>query len=940
MEGGKLFMNFSEDFFHWLVIFFVRPQRQTKRLFVNRMVIVEKIGNALVHAFLAVAFSLLLTSISAADQPREQGFNIPQQSVQSALNSLASQANMFLLFPYDDVIEVEANPVMGTYSVQHALNILLHNTGLKGDLTEGGVIAISQAGIGASSITDISKGKSMNTNARKTVLASMVGLFAAGGMATATAQDSVGESARAQGVLDEIIVTSTRRAESLNDAALSVAAIGGEEIDKRNLAEMNDYLRSIPGVAYVDMGVGRNTVIVRGLSIDPEIEASLSGTTVGVYFGEVSLGGLSALGGNADIKMIDLDRVEVLRGPQGTLFGSGSLGGAVRNIPNAPNLEEFEGAIKTTFSDTSGNGGENTKIEGVINIPLIENELAIRAVAYRHDNSGYINNIAGTQLAIDGPVAATYTAQDAVDTYGGAELYRDERGIGDADYTGGRLSVLWQPNEDFSATLHYLNQDAKQKGWPYVQINTGGFNQVALQVNVPELNGEGEGLKDDITISNLVLEYDLGWASILSSSVFLEDDSEYRYDITHFFSGSPAFQTVALTHEAFTQEFRLVSNLEGSLQYIAGIYYEDIDSDNFALTYSTGDLSRTLFGTPLVDGDPLIDILTEDFSLEQLSFYGELSYDITEKFKASVGFRRFDYDRFKRTIGRGAFGFKDEPSEFSESGTSGKVNFAYQLSDDALMYLQWSEGFRLGGTNFILPKSLCDVNDDGLLDGTTAAIKPGFDSDSTENVEFGVKLTMLESRLQVNAAVYDINWENIPIRVFPGKLPEQDEQICFSSTTVNVAEAQSRGIELESTYQLSPQLSLNIGGSYTEVELARDVSVLGSSKGDRLPGTPEYNVSFGFNYEFELAEYPAYFRTDYAYVSDSYNMIAEQGNRAGDYTEINLISGVTLGNFTVDVFAFNVTDENSYTSSTAVFPDTRAFRLRPRTIGVNLGYQF
>ena len=135
---------------------------------------------------------------------------------------------------------------------------------------------------------------------------------------------------------------------------------------------------------------------------------------------------------------------------------------------------------------------------------------------------------------------------------------------------------------------------------------------------------------------------------------------------------------------------------------------------------------------PLIEGDPLIDVLTEDFGLKQLSFYGELSYEISDKFEATLGFRRFDYDRTKRTVGQGAFGFKDEPSDFSEQGTSGKLNLSYQLSDDSLMYLQWSEGFRLGGTNFILPKSLCDVNDDGLLDGTSAEIRPGFDSDSTE----------------------------------------------------------------------------------------------------------------------------------------------------------------------------------------------------------------
>ena len=304
-------MGFPEDFFSWLVIFFVRPQRQTVSRFVSAVVIMEKIGNAVVRVCLAVAFSMLLTGSIMADQPREQGFNIPQQPVQSALNSLATQANMLLLFPYDPVTDMDANPVVGTYSIQRALDLLLRNTGLRGDLTGGGVIAISQAGTDASSTMDISKGKRMNINKRKSLLATLVGVVAAGGSGLLVAQED-GEEELGW-LLEEVIVTATRRATSLNDTAISMAAIGGEEISRRNLSEMNDYLRTIPGVTFVEQGVGRNAVVVRGITVDPQQEGFQSGPTVGVYFGEVPLTGLGNLNGNPDIKMIDLKRVEVLR---------------------------------------------------------------------------------------------------------------------------------------------------------------------------------------------------------------------------------------------------------------------------------------------------------------------------------------------------------------------------------------------------------------------------------------------------------------------------------------------------------------------------------------------------------------------------------------------------------------------------------------------------
>ena len=879
-------------------------------------------------AVLAIVFCLHSNN-SAAVTDDNIPFKIPQQRADTALTLFAEQANLTLVFPFDQVKDITANRLVGNYPIDTAINILLQDTGLMPTFSNQLVLNIA--------IDD--KGKSMNKNTRKTLLASMVGLFAAGGLSTAAAQET--ESARAQGVLDEIIVTSTRRAESLNDAALSVAAIGSEDIDQRNLAQMDDYLRTIPGVSFVDQGVGRNAVIVRGLTVDPEQEGQLSGPTVGIYFGEVSLGGLSAIGGSADLRMIDLERVEALRGPQGTLFGSGSLGGAVRNIPNAPDLTEFHGNVKASHSNTSGFGGANSKYEGVVNIPLVEDILAIRAVGYRHKNGGYIKNVAGTKLSTGGVVTPNFTVEEATSLYGGEELYQDKI-VGDAKYEGGRISLLWKPLEALSATFHHIFQDAEQDGIPYVQLNTGGYTQVALQGgdNIVSRSGEGEGLRDEIGISNLVLEYDLGWASLLSSSAWLSEDSEFNYDLFDFFGGSPSIQFVSIEKEVFTQEFRLVSQLDGPMQYIVGAYYADREVDYTGLTYATGELSINAFGTPFGSSNPLLDENFTDRKLDQLSFYGEFSYDLSDSLTLTVGGRRFDYDRTTRDIGEGIFGSRDNPSQFDETGTNLKANLSYKPNDNSLVYMQWSEGFRLGNSNINLPKSLCDVNDDGILDGTNAEISTGFGSDNTENFELGTKLSLLDQRMQVNAAIYQVDWHEIPLRVFPGKLPEQDEQTCFTGLVINLAEAQSRGFELETSYQASENFSVHFGGAYTQVELSKDSDVLNASSGDRLPGSPEYKVNLGVQYDSELAGNPSYIRADYAYISDFYQLIGEQGGKAGDYGQLNLSMGVTFDNINIDVFGQNLTDEDSLTSVSALFPDTRAWRLRPRTLGVAVNYEF
>ena len=189
------------------------------------------------------------------------------------------------------------------------------------------------------------------------------------------------------------------------------------------------------------------------------------------------------------------------------------------------------------------------------------------------------------------------------------------------------------------------------------------------------------------------------------------------------------------------------------------------------------------------------------------------------------------------------------------------------------MYLQWSEGFRLGNTSYPIPKVICDVNDDGILDGTNAPIEENFDSDNTESFEFGAKFSLLDDRLQINAAIYRVDWEGIPLTVFAEKLPEQASQICFSTAIINAGEAQSQGLEVETSYQITQALRVNFGGAYTDPELAEDTPILGAVSGDRLPSSPAYNISLGFEYEFDFSGRPSYIRSDYTYVDEFYNRI-------------------------------------------------------------------
>ena len=849
-------------------------------------------------------------------------FNIPRQAADDALPVFGQQANVTVIYPFNRIKDHQTNALQGVYSVPHAVAVLLADTGLEGDFSAEGHLVITQV--------DLSKGKRMNITTKKSLLATMVGLFAVtGGLQQAYGQD--GEAATAQGRIDEIVVTATRREVSLNDTAISVAAIGGEEIARRNLSEMNDYLRTVPGVSFIEVGVGNGTFVARSIGISPQLAGQLSNPTGGIYFGEVSLAGLGLLGGSSDLKMIDLERVEILRGPQGTLFGSGTLAGAVRNIPNAPNLSQLDGSLKTSYSNTTKNGDDNTKFEGVLNVPVIEDVLAVRAVAYRHDTSGYINNIAGTVLANNSDIFPGFPAATAVALFGGAELYQDEKDLGNATHTGGRISALWQPTEALSITLQQIYQDVEQQGQPYVELTTGGdYEQITLQFGGGEgVAGEEPEFKDETNITNLVIEYDLGWASLLSSSAWLEQDSGRNQDQSAL-GGFPGPQLGEGTTDVFSQELRLVSQLDGPFQYVVGVYYEEVDASTSFSTWSSTDELRDFFGSPF-GSSRLLDIRSTDQSTDQLAFYGELSYDISEQVELTLGARRFDYEQGAHRIEEGILGNFDLSQMSEDSGTNLKANLSYTPSEETLLYAQWSEGFRLGNTVFPIPRSLCDLDDDGILDGTNQKITDSFDADTTENFELGAKLTLLDNQLQVNAAVYRVDWQDIPISIIGS---------CGFSTVGNAGEARSQGVEFETVYQLNQNLRISLGGAYSNAELTENAPGIGGVDGDRLPSSPEYSVNLGLQYEFELGGHDSYVSGDYAYVNEFFNKLGETGVKLGDYGQLNMSAGITFNDFNVELFGHNLTDENALTHADVVLADDRAYQLRPRTIGLNVGYQF
>ncbi|MEJ8566466.1 TonB-dependent receptor [Elongatibacter sediminis] len=740
----------------------------------------------------------------------------------------------------------------------------------------------------------------------------------------ASGQESAGaEPAEVQraGTIEEIVVTATKREANIQDIPASITALGGLEIERRGLVSMDDYLSTIPGVNMADRGVSSNKIIIRGVNASIEEDS-----TVGVFFGEVPLNTVSR-GSTADLKMIDLQRVEILRGPQGTLFGSGSMGGAVRNIPNRPNLEQLEGKVETGYSNTARAGGSNYDMSGVLNLPLVKDTLALRMVGYYYDNSGYVDNIG----------ASIPRVKALADQYGATVV--DKYGVGGAEYSGARATLLWTPTDRLSLTLMYAWQDQDQNGETEVNLSLDGYQNFPMQI--ANLYEGDERKASDLDVTNLLIEYDLGWGSLLSSTSRLNHDTLEAEDISKDFE-IPAAQTREHYKEAFVQEVRFTSDWDSPWQVIAGIYYEDLEQNIVSEVPWTGApeaITETPFGDFLGTDPNDLYHQNDVFTLEQTAVFGELSYQFNDQWSALVGARWFDYDRRKIENQTGVFSgdgiFEDQT--IKESDTSFKANVSYTPNDDTLIYAQWAEGFRVGRPITPAP-SFCDSVDgngnpgsDGFLDGTTIPIESdGVESDSLDSYELGGKFTMLDNRFQANVSIYRIDWNGIPVSVFA-------EPHCGFSVTVNAGKATIQGGELETTYYFNDMLRLEFGLAYTDAELAEDSDALGP-KGTRLPGSSEWKVNVGMQSDFELFEQPAFARFNYAYVDGFHDDIGATFTEAGDYSKLDLRAGIHFDTIELEIYGTNVLNEDAITH--VISDPYIAYQLRPRTIGFDVRYRF
>ena len=867
---------------------------------------------------------LFATPAQGAEELTHQ-FKIPRQRADTALTALGQQGDTTVIFQYELVRDQITNQLQGEYSLSTAVAILLANTALSAKLDPAGHLIIIDAKFGNNQNR---KGKrEMNIKAKRSLLATVVSVFSAGGIGFAAAQD---EPVMTKSVLDEIIVTASKRGAgtSIQDTAMAISAVGTDAIEKRGLVGMDDYLRSIPGVSFQDRGASQNSIVIRGVVSNPQTEEQ---STVGVYFGETPVTGLGSTGngnaaGNVDLKLVDIERIEVLRGPQGTLYGSGSMGGTVRVIPQSPNLGQMEGKLAMRYGQVGGQGSESTMVQGVLNIPLIDNEWAVRLVAYQFDNSGYINNVAAsnTPAALTGAVALGGQA-------------RDLHEVGGDKYDGFRATTLWEPNSSLSVALGYVKQKIEQRGLSEVNLDLPGkFEQARLGVG--QGGQDNEGLTNDIEIITADVKWDLRWGQLTSASSWLDYSASSDWDGS-FALGLPATSSNSGGTDRIVQELRFESQLDGRLQFLAGLYYEKNQKDASSPILWSGDpvLEASVVGSIPFAGGPWTSLrheIDQYQDVEQIAAFTEFSYNVSDQLSVSIGSRYFDYDQQYGSVQNGPFtgGEIRTSADNKDNGTTYKANVSFTPNDHNLIYAQWAEGFRLGEPQ--TPVGTCDPDQDGRIafSGTELEVSDVVSPDDLESYELGFKTSFADKRVTMNAAIFRINWDRIPVT---------QTADCGASFEFNAGQSKAEGVELEVAAQVTEELQLHVTASYGESTLAEDAVNLGR-KGDNLPGSADFNFSTALEYHFSFANMESFARIDYLYVDEYYHNIAEVGQASGGYEQINIKVGTSFQSIDLDLYVKNVTNADDFTWVETGFSAlaNRAYRLRPRTVGLNLAYRF
>lgn len=729
------------------------------------------------------------------------------------------------------------------------------------------------------------------------------GLLIAGSLtAFAVAMPAQAQDAGAAGDESEIVVTAQKREQALIDVPQSVSVVSGATLERQQAVTFQDFAKLIPGLQLEQSNPGEARLVLRG------INTGGVASTVSTYIDETPFGSSSGQANGAilagEFDTFDVSRVEVLRGPQGTLYGASSLGGVVKFITNLPRTDAFEGRVRGTVETIDG-GDLSYMGQAMVNIP-VSDKAAIRASGFYRSYGGYIDSV-GT---------------------GGSDVAKN---INDSKSYGGRISALFTPSETFSIRLSAVLQDFDSDAGSVIDVDPATLAPLAGLSHsqfVPEFT------KVKYRLYNGTVNWDFGFAELLSSTSYATQDVTLRDDLTVAYGAALGLPSdIGLAQQTnltkWTQELRLQSPANNMFEWLVGGYY----THEKAAILQRIDLFVPGTLTPETGFPEIADIFLAS-KYEEYAAFANATLHIGPRFDVTAGGR---YSRNEQYAAQGGTGLLAPPpldSTSSENVFTWSGSAKYKLSDNAAIYVRVAKGFRPGGPNLLPP-------------GVPAGTPLSYQSDSLISYEAGVKAETADKSFSVDAAAFHIDWTDIQLFTV----------INGFGLNANGGKAKSDGFEFTTTLRPTRGFTVSLNGAYTRSRLTTDTDPnVGGLAGDRLPFTPKFNWNANADYSWSLGG-----ETE-AFVGASLRSLSKQranfdagfGAAFGldrptvpSYEVIDLRAGVDLGRFTVELFAKNLGNSHGVTDVSTggglpVAPNGAITTgiIRPRTFGITLGAGF
>ncbi len=722
---------------------------------------------------------------------------------------------------------------------------------------------------------------------RHKLAALLVPALAALAASGARAEDA---AAKADSKLETVTVTATLRREPVREVPLRVETLSAETMERAGAASLSDYIGGLPGVdVKTDGGPGRGAVSMRGVNVG---EGQIA--TVGMYVDNVAFGSSSAFvhGGvqALDLSLLDLNHIEVLRGPQGTLYGAGAMGGLIKYVTNEPDTSTFSGRVGLGLKTVKDGGTGHTET-AVLNVPLSTDVAGLRIAAFNDHDGGFIR--ATGRAAGDNTNAGTTS--------------------------GARLSLLLEPTSKMKVRLAATTQDIKRDGTDTVDYDAATGQTLYGDLARSLFTAEPYTVKTRLVSADV--EYDFGWARLNAIASSQRLDMLTAQDATALLGGSAsAFDFARLDNtiklRKKTQELRLTSS-RGSIEWIVGLYHDE----------ETGGVGQNLFGQLAGNGgDMALQSNSQPSSYYENALYGDLTWNIDRAWSLTGGARVARNRQHYSVIGAGPL---DSDNRSEDESKTYLATLRYAMDKTSSVYFRAASGYRPGGPN---PPAL-DTNYQ-VIPGTPSS----FNHDTLWSYEAGYKADLLDRRLNLEAALYQINWNDVQMPVAIG----------VSTLVGNGGTARVRGLELAARYQADSHWEANGSLAVTDAKLTEDAPSLGPS-GSRLPNVARFSMTAGVRYDYALMGHESFAGLNVRHVGQRNAGFDATGSTVPNfslpaYTMLDANWGLDLGRWQISAYVRNLTDKRAMlgadTALTVYGLPLHATIAQPRTIGGTVSFNF